>query len=106
VFSPGPKRADFIPKKSVLLPHRAAEKATEVGMTNTEMAGTTAITALSVFGGFLKGGITGAAEKAGSAAHAIGGSGKYSVTPDAGYEANTGKDIALALEMIAEALPK
>jgi hypothetical protein len=106
VFSPGPKRADFTPKKSVILPHRVADKATEVGMTNTEKAGTTAMTALSVFGGFLKGGIAGAAEKAGSAAHAIGGSGKYAVTPDAGYEVNTSKDIALTLEMIAETLPK
>ena len=106
VFAPGSIRVDFTPKKSVILPHRAADKATEVGMTNTEKAGTTAMTALSVFGGFLKGGISGAAAEAGSAAHSIGGSGKYAVTPDAAYEANTGKDIALALEMIAEALPK
>jgi hypothetical protein len=106
VFSPGPARADFISKKSVLLPHRAADKATEVGMTTTEKAGTTAMTALSVFGGFLKGGIAGAAGEAGGAARSIGGSGKYAVTPDAAYEANTAKDIALALEMVAEALPK
>jgi hypothetical protein len=106
VFAPGPKREDFTPKKSVLLPHRVADKATEVGMTKTEMAGTTAMTALSVFGGYLKGGLSGAAGEAGSAARAIGGSGKYTVAPDAGYEANTGKDIVLALEMIAEALPK
>jgi hypothetical protein len=106
VFSPGPNRADFTPKKSVILPRRAAEKATEVGMTNTEKASTTAMTALSVFGGFLKGGLSGAAGEAGSAAHSIGGSGKYVVTPDADYESNTGKDIVLALEMIAEALPK
>ena len=106
IFSPGTKRADFTLKKSILLPHRAAEKATEVGMTQTEMASTTAMTALSVFGGFLKGGISGAAAEAGSAAHSIGGSGKYAVTPDAAYEANTANDIALALEMISEALPK
>ena len=106
IFSPGTKRADFTQKKSVLLPHRAADKATEVGMSSTEKAGTTAMTALSVFGGFLKGGLAGAAGEAGGAAHAIGGSGKYTVKADADYEANTSKDIALALEMIAEALPK
>ena len=106
IFSPGTKRADFTQKKSVLLPHRAADKATEVGMTNTEKAGTTAMTALSVFGGFLKGGLAGAAGEAGGAAHSIGGSGKYLVKADGDYEANTSKDISLALEMLAEALPK
>jgi hypothetical protein len=106
IFSPGPKRADFTPKKSVLLPHRVAEKANEVAMTNTEKAGTTAMAAISVFGGFLKGGLAGAAGEAGGAAHSIGGSGKFTVTPDAGYEAGTAYDIALVLEVIAEALPK
>lgn len=76
IFSPGTKRADFTQKRSVLLPHRAAEKATEVASTTTEKAGTTAMTALSVFGGFLKGGLAGAAGEAGAAAHSIGGSGK------------------------------
>ncbi len=106
IFSPGTKRADFTQKKSVLLPHRAAEKATEVAMTTSEKAGTTAMAAVSVLGGFFKGGLTGALEGAGGAAHSIGGSGKYAVNADTDYEANTNKDITLALEMIAEALPK
>ena len=106
IFSPGTKRADFTQKKSVLLPHRAADKATEVAMTNTEKAGTTAMVAASVFSGFLKGGLTGAIGEAGGAHHSIAGSGKYVVKADADYEANTSKDISLALEMLAEALPK
>lgn len=106
IFSPGTKRADFTQKKSVLLPHRAAEKATEVAMTTGEKAGTTAMAAVSVLGGFFKGGLTGAIEGAGGAAHSIGGSGKYAVNADTDYEANTYKDITLALEMIAEALPQ
>jgi hypothetical protein len=75
-------------------------------MTTAEKAGTTAMTAMSVFGGFLKGGLAGAASEAGGAAHSIGGSGKFEVKADADYEANTSKDIALALEVIAESLPK
>lgn len=106
IFSPGTKRADFTQKKSLLLPHRAAEKATAVAMTTAEKAGTTAMTAMSVFGGFLKGGLAGAASEAGGAAHSIGGSGKFEVKADANYETNTSQDIALALEVIAEALPK
>lgn len=106
IFSPGTKRADFTQTKSVLLPHRAAEKATEVAMTTTEKAGTTAMAAVSVLGGFFKGGLAGAAGEAGGVAHSIGGSGTYVVNADADYAENTGKDITLALEMIAEALPK
>jgi hypothetical protein len=33
-------------------------------------------------------------------------SGNFTVTADANYDTNTSKDIALALEMMAEALPK
>ena len=90
----------------ILLPNSVAEKATEVGMTGGQQAATTATTALNVYQGFMKGGISGAAGSAAGAAHSIGGSGNYTVTADANYEANTIKDIGLGLEMLLEGLPK
>jgi hypothetical protein len=106
VFSPGSKWGIFAMKKPVLLPHSAADKAVEVGATGSEKTMAVASGAGSVLMGFMKGGISGAAGNAAAALDQAGSSGNYSVTADANYDTNTSKDIALALEMMAEALPK
>jgi hypothetical protein len=106
VSSPGSKWLDFALKKPVILPNSAADKAVDVGATGGEKTMAVASGAGSVLLGFMKGGISGAAAGAGAAFGQAGASGNYSVTADANYDANTSKDIALALEMMAEALPK
>ncbi len=106
VAAPGSKWSDFALKKPVILPHSAADKAVDVGATGGEKTAAVASGAASVVFGFLKGGLSGAASGAGAAFGQAGASGNYSVTADANYDANTSNDIALALEMMAEALPK
>ena len=106
VYAPGDKWLTYELKKPVVLPGQAADKAVEIAATGTETAVATASAGASMVFGFLQGGLAGAAGNAGAALRLAGGSGKYSVTADAGYEANTGKDIALALDMIMEALPR
>ncbi len=106
VFSPGAKWSDFVLKKPVVLPNSAADKAVDIGGTSGEKTMAVASGAGSVLMGFMKGGISGAAAGAGAAFGQAGASGNYSVTADANYDVNTSKDIALALEMMAEALPK
>ncbi len=106
VFSPGSKWSDFVMKKPVILPNSAADKAVDIGGTSGEKTMAVASGAGSVLMGFMKGGISGAAAGAGAAFGQAGASGNYSVTADANYETNTSKDIVLALEMMAEALPK
>ena len=90
----------------MVLPNSAADKAVDVGASSGEKMMAVASGAGSVLMGFMKGGISGAAAGAGAAFGQAGASGNYSVTADANYVANTSKDIALALEMMAEALPK
>jgi hypothetical protein len=106
VASPGSKWLDFPLKKAVILPNSAADKAVDMVASSGEKTMAVASGAGSVLMGFMKGGISGAAAGAGAAFGQAGASGSYSVTADANYDANTSKDIALALEMMAEALPK
>lgn len=106
IYAPGSKWLNYELKKPVVLPGRAAEKAVEIASTGGETAVATASAGASVVFGFLKGGLSGAASNLGSAARLAGGSGKYAITADSDYDTTTGKDLSLALEMLAEALPK
>jgi hypothetical protein len=106
VFAPGAKWSEFALKRAVILPNSAADKAVEVGSTGGEKTAAVASGAASVLFGFLKGGISGAASAGGAMAGQAAESGNFTVTADANYDTNTSKDIALALEMMAEALPK
>jgi hypothetical protein len=106
VYAPGSKWVNYELKKPVMLPGRAADKAVEIASTGGETAVAAASAGASVVFGFLKGGLSGAASNLGSAARLAGGSGKFSITADSDYDAKTGKDLVLAVELMAEALPK
>jgi len=114
VFWPASKMAMFSLKKPVLLSNSVSDKVTELGMTTTEKVG---VVAQGVFGavsglvglGKNIGETRGLADAAGNlanTAHSAVNSGHFEVTAGDDYEEKVSKDIRLALEMYAEALPK
>ncbi|TXT37108.1 MAG: hypothetical protein FD135_3837 [Comamonadaceae bacterium] len=123
VFWPTSKSAQFALKAPVVLPGGVAEKITELDMSTGEKAAVVAkglagaAKNLLGFGASSNGGaprfLAGSsmtqvetATSIGQTAYSAANSGKFEVTADPDYEEKVGKDLALVLQLYAQALPK
>lgn len=123
VFWPTSKSVQFVLQTPVVLPSGVSEKITELNMTTGEKA---AVVAKGLFGaansllGFGASSNNGtarfvagstmtqvdAAASIGQTAYSTSVSGKFEVTAEADYEEKVSKDLALVLQLYAQALPK
>lgn len=99
--------------RAIVLPNPIAEKTTQMTVTTEEKTKAVAKVGLDVALGFLgfsggRGGISGAAGGINhqNAGEALGDSPNYEITASADYEEKVSKDLALALSVFAQALPK
>lgn len=114
VFWPTAKMALFALKKPVLLSNSVSDKVTELGMTTTEKTGAVAQGVFGAVTGFVGlsrrpgevSGLAGAAGNLTGTVQSAMNSGHFEVTAGSDYEEKISRDIKLALEMYAEALPK
>ncbi|MDD2883310.1 MAG: hypothetical protein PHQ58_23110 [Rhodoferax sp.] len=123
VFWPTSKSAQFALKVPVVLPGGVAEKITELDMSTGEKAAVVAkglfgaANSLLGFGASSNGGaarfVAGStmtqvdtAASVGQTVYSAANSGKFEVTADPDYEEKVGKDLALVLQLYAQALPK
>ncbi|MDD5028957.1 MAG: hypothetical protein PHH58_05550 [Rhodoferax sp.] len=123
VFWPTSKSTQLALKTPVVLPSGVAEKITELDMSTGEKAAVVAkglygaANSLLGFGPSSGGGaprfVAGsgmtqvdAVASIGLTAHSAANSGKFEVTAEADYEEKVGKDLALVLQLYAQAIPK
>lgn len=120
VFWPSSKMVQFAQKNPVLLPGGVADKATELNMSTGDKAAVVAKGLMGAATGFLGFGAgsngrfmpgsgvasVDAATSIGQTAYSASNSGKFEVTAEADYENKISKDLMLALQLYAQALPK